>query len=68
MDFVSSCPEGGLFSPCSACEEGTMAPDRVITLSTNFAKAFFAFHLGGDSAREAELTSAPGNDVNVRQP
>ena len=44
MDFVSSCP-GGFLSPCDACQEGTMAPDRVITLNIDFAKAFFALHL-----------------------
>jgi hypothetical protein len=66
MDFVSSCP-GGAFSPCSACEEGTLDPARVIELSGRFAQAFFALHLKGDSAQEASLTMSPGPEVNVRQ-
>jgi pimeloyl-ACP methyl ester carboxylesterase len=66
MDFVSACPDG-LFSPCSACEEGSMAPDRVINLSVDFASAFFAFHLRGEETRVLELTNAPEGDVNVRQ-
>jgi len=66
MDFVSSCP-GGAFSPCSACEEGTLDPARVIELSGRFARAFFALHLKGDSAQEASLTMSPGPEVNVRQ-
>ena len=66
MDFVSSCP-GGLFSPCSACTEGTMAPSRVLELSSQFAEAFFALHLKGDSNRESELVNQSDSDVNVRQ-
>jgi pimeloyl-ACP methyl ester carboxylesterase len=66
MDFVSACPDG-LFSPCSACEEGSMMPDRVINLSTYFASAFFALHLRGEDTRNSELISTAESDVNVRQ-
>lgn len=51
----------------SACAEGTMAPYRVLSLIADFASDFFAFHLLGETTREAELTVAPSADVNVRQ-
>ena len=44
-----------------------MAPYRVLSLTADFASDFFAFHLLGETTREAELTVAPSADVNVRQ-
>ena len=66
MDFVAECP-GGLFSACSACEEGTMDPARVRSLTLDFATAFFAFHLKGNSSQEESLLMSSEADVNVRQ-
>lgn len=66
MDFVEECP-GGFLSPCTLCEEGTMDPARVQSLTAQFASDFFALHLRDEAQREAALTQSPSADVNVRR-
>ena len=65
MDFVNECPQG-LFSPCSLCAEGTMNPDQVRELTTQFASDFFGLHLRDETHREVNLTMSSSADVRVR--